>query len=72
VPFIQSRASKALILTSLIIVAVGGWLPYSPLASAFGFTPLPGLYWLLLFGMLVCYVLLTQIVKTWFVRRFGE
>jgi hypothetical protein len=22
--------------------------------------------------MLVCYVILTQVVKTWFIRRFGE
>jgi len=71
-PFIQSRASKALIFTSLLIVAVGAWLPYSPLAGARGFVPLPPLYWLLLLGMLVCYVLLTQLVKTWFIRRFGE
>jgi P-type Mg2+ transporter len=71
-PFIQSRASKALIFTSLAIVAVGACLPYSPLAGTLGFTPLPGLYWLLLFGMLLGYVVLTQIVKTWFVRRFGE
>ncbi len=71
-PFIQSRASKALIFTSLAIVAVGAWLPYSPLAGALGFVPLPPLYWLLLAGMLMCYVLLTQLVKTWFVRRFGE
>ncbi len=71
-PFIQSRASKALIFTSLAIVAVGAWLPYSPLAAALGFVPLPPLYWLLLLAMLVCYVLLTQVIKTWFVRRFGE
>jgi P-type Mg2+ transporter len=71
-PFIQSRASKALIFTSLAIVAVGAWLPYSPLAGALGFVPLPPLYWLLLLGMLLCYVLLTQVVKTWFVRKFGE
>ena len=72
IPFIQSHASKALIFTSLAIVAVGAWLPYSPLAGALGFVPLPPLYWLLLLGMLLCYVLLTQVVKTWFVRRFGE
>jgi Mg2+-importing ATPase len=72
IPFIQSRASKALIFTSLAIVAVGAWLPYSPLAGALGFVPLPPLYWLLLLGMLLCYVLLTQVVKTWFIRRYGE
>ncbi len=71
-PFIQSRASKALIFTSLAIVAVGAWLPYSPLAADLGFTPLPALYWLLLLGMLIAYVILTQLVKTWFIRRFGE
>ncbi len=72
IPFVQSRASKALIFTSLAIVAVGAWLPYSFLAPTLGFVPLPPLYWLLLLGMLVCYILLTQVVKTWFVRRFGE
>jgi Mg2+-importing ATPase len=70
IPFIQSRASKALLLTSLAIVAVGAWLPYSPIAGALGLVALPGLYWLLLAGMLVCYIVLTQLVKTWFVRRF--
>ncbi len=72
IPFFQSRASMPLIITSLIIVAIGAWLPISPLANALGFVPLPLTYWPLLFVMLVCYVLLTQIVKTWFIRRFGD
>jgi Mg2+-importing ATPase len=72
IPFVQSRASRALILTSLVIVAVGAYLPYSPLASWLGFIPLPPLYWLLLLAMLVAYVLLTQVIKTWFYRRFGD
>jgi Mg2+-importing ATPase len=72
IPFIQSRASKPLILTSLLIVALGAFLPFSPLASTLGFVPLPPLYWLFLFAMLITYVALTQLVKTWFIRRFGE
>ena len=72
IPFIQSRASWPLIATSVIIVAVGAWLTVSPLASTLGFVPLPPLYWLLLAAMLPCYVVLTQLVKTWFYRRFGE
>ena len=72
IPFLQSRASKALLAASLIIVAIGAYLPYSPLASALGLVALPPLYWLLLAGMLLCYVLLTQVVKTWFYRRFGD
>ena len=72
IPFIQSRASWPLIASSLIIVAVGAWLTVSPLAGTLGFVPLPPLYWLLLAIMLPCYVVLTQLVKTWFYRRFGE
>jgi Mg2+-importing ATPase len=72
IPFIQSRASWPLIASSLIIVAVGAWLTVSPLAGTLGFVPLPPLYWLLLAIMLPCYVVLTQLVKSWFYRRFGE
>ena len=55
-----------------MIVAIGAFLPFSPLAKVLGFTPLPWTYWLWLAGMLVVYVILTQVVKTWFIRRFGE
>ena len=72
IPFIQSSASLPLVLTSLIVVAIGAWLPSSSLADALGFVPLPPLYWLLLAAMLLCYVLLTQLVKTWFIRRYVE
>ena len=71
IPFLQSRASWPLILTSLLIVAGGAWLTVSPLAGALGFVPLPPLYWLYLALMLLGYALLTQWVKTWFVRKFG-
>jgi len=72
IPFIESRASWQLIASSLIIVAVGAWLTVSPLANTLGFVALPPLYWLLLAIMLLCYMFLTQLVKTWFVRRYGE
>jgi Mg2+-importing ATPase len=72
IPFVQSRASKSLIATSLLIVALGAVLPISPLAGMLGFTPLPAMYWLYLFAMLLAYVALTQLVKVWFIRRFGE
>jgi Mg2+-importing ATPase len=72
IPFIQSWASWPLILTSIIIVAAGAWLTVSPLATTLGFVPLPPLFWLYLAVMLLGYALLTQVVKTWFIRRFGE
>jgi Mg2+-importing ATPase len=72
IPFIESRASWPLIITSLAIITFGAWLTISPLANTLGFVPLPALYWVLLAVMLICYVALTQVVKTWFFRKFGE
>jgi P-type Mg2+ transporter len=72
IPFLQSWASWPLILTSIIIVAVGAGLTVSPLAGALGFVALPPRYWLLLTVILVCYVVLTQLMKTWFYRRFAN
>jgi len=71
IPFIASRASWQLMATSLIIVAVAAWLTVSPLADTLGFVALPPLYWPLLAIMLLCYMMLTQLVKGWFIRRYG-
>jgi Mg2+-importing ATPase len=71
-PFIESRASWQLMLSSLLILMVGTWLTVSPLAATLGFVPLPPLFWLFLAIMLLCYAGLTQLVKTWFVHRYGE
>jgi Mg2+-importing ATPase len=69
IPFLQSRASAALTGTTLVVMLIGMWLPFSPLAPALGLSHLPWLYWPLLGLTLVCYVVLTQAVKTWLIRR---
>ena len=71
IPFIQSRASPALIATTIIICAVGIALPFTWAGSALGFVPLPWLYWPLVAAMLLAYAILTHLVKVWFVRRWG-
>jgi Mg2+-importing ATPase len=50
-------------------MAIAGWLPYSPLSTMLGFVPLPGFYWPILFLTLLCYVVLTQLVKMWLIRK---
>lgn len=72
IPFLESRASWPLMAASLLIVLAGAWLTVSPLAGLLGFVPLPGLFWLYLLGILVAYIFLTQLVKNWFVRRYGD
>ena len=71
IPFIESRASAALITTTIIICAVGITLPFTWAGSALGFTPLPWLYWPLVTAMLLTYAILTHLVKVWFVRKWG-
>jgi Mg2+-importing ATPase len=71
VPFIESRASPALITTTILICATGIALPFSWAGTALGFTPLPWSYWPLVGLMLGTYAALTHLVKSWFVRRWG-
>jgi Mg2+-importing ATPase len=71
IPFLQSHASAPLIATTIIISLIGIALPFSWLAAPLGFTALPGQYWLALIVILLCYVMLTHLVKMWFVRRWG-
>jgi len=69
IPFIQSRASWPLTVTTLSIMAIGAWLPYSPLASSLGLVHLPHLYWPILMMTLLGYTGLTQAIKVWLLRR---
>ena len=69
IPFVQSRASWQLTLTTVLIMVLGAILPYSPLALPLGFVPLPPLFWPLLLLTLLCYVGLTQVIKMWLARK---
>ncbi len=70
-PFVESRASLPLIVTTAAICFIGVWLPFSPFAGALGFTPLPAAYFGALVLILAAYLVATQCVKAWLVRRFG-
>lgn len=69
IPFIQSRASWPLLLTTCLVIAFGVWLPYSSIASSLGMTELPPLYWVFLGVLLLGYLTLTQWVKKYLFKR---
>jgi len=71
IPFIESKPSKFLISTSLFIIVIGLIIPFSPLAKPFGFVPPPPLYFIALIGIVTSYLLLVQLVKKWFIKKFG-
>jgi len=54
IPFLESRASTALITTTIIIAAIGIALPFSWLGGFLGFVPLSPTYWIAL-----CLILLS-------------
>ena len=70
-PFIQSRAHPLLTLTTILISFTGIFLVNSPFASFFGFVTLPLLYWPILVAILISYILLTQLVKIYYIKKFG-
>jgi Mg2+-importing ATPase len=70
VPFLQSTASPPVMWLTGIIMAIGIWLPFSPLAAALKFQALPWPYFLWLAATLLGYCLLTQFLKKFYIRRF--
>ncbi|MGA8969128.1 MAG: magnesium-translocating P-type ATPase [Pseudolabrys sp.] len=72
IPFIQSRAAMPVILLTASIMAFGIYLPFSPLGAHLNMVPLPLSYFGWLIGILLSYCLLTQLVKTIYIRRFGQ
>jgi Mg2+-importing ATPase len=70
IPFIQSRASFPMMLTTVSIMLIGIWLPYSPFAKYLGLTSLPATYWLWMILFLILYSVITHKVKVWFLKRF--
>ena len=71
IPFLQSSASLSLTLTTLAVMGVAIYLPFSPLAGALGFVALPASFWGWMAATLIGYVILTHSMKTLFIRRYG-
>jgi Mg2+-importing ATPase len=67
-PF-RSRPSRPLAITTLTIVLVGLLLPFTPLASVLGFTPLPAAYFVFLVAATSTYLLLVEVAKRRLMKR---
>lgn len=69
--FIESRAAASLLATTLVIMAIGIFLPMGPLAGYFKMQALPWTFFIWLAGILIGYALLTSLMKRYYIRRFG-
>jgi Mg2+-importing ATPase len=72
IPFIQSRPSKLLMLTSVLILLIGLALPFTSIGKDLGFVEPPPLYYAALILIIGGYLLLVQFVKTLFIKRYGH
>lgn len=72
IPFIQSWAKAPVIALTSLIMVLGILIPFSPLATALQLQPLPLIYFPFLIGILSCYCILTQLVKSWYIKKFNQ
>jgi len=72
IPFIQSWATAPVVALTSAIMAIAIFIPFSPFATAFKMEVLPLAFFPWLIGILFTYSLLTQMVKTWFIKRFNQ
>ena len=70
-PFIESIASWPLLVMTVVVMAVGIYLPMGPLAAYFKLQALPLSYFPWLVGILLGYILLTTVMKRFYLRKFG-
>jgi Mg2+-importing ATPase len=53
------------------VVTAAAALPFTPLSGALGFVQAPPLFFLILAGMVLCYLLAVEIIKRWFFRHLA-
>ncbi|MEB3766620.1 magnesium-translocating P-type ATPase [Acinetobacter sp. MD2] len=71
IPFIQSCAALPLLMMTVIICALGIFLPMGPFAHYFKLQALPVTYFLYLPFILMAYMCVTQLIKRMYIRRYG-
>ncbi|WP_228447849.1 magnesium-translocating P-type ATPase [Chryseobacterium sp. KBW03] len=72
IPFIQSWAATPVVALTSLIMLIGILIPFTPMAVYLKMQPLPLSYFPYLIGILTGYCILTQFVKQWFIKKFGQ
>lgn len=72
IPFLQSRASTPVTLLTFTGILLLTSIPFTPLGAMIGLAPLPPIYFGLLALTIMGYMLLATIMKTLYVKRYGE
>jgi Mg2+-importing ATPase len=71
IPFLESMASNTLWFMTILIMAAGIIIPFSPVGHAVGLVNLPLTYFGFLIWTLLAYCLVMQIVKRIYIKKFN-
>ncbi len=72
IPFLESRASfplTALTSAGIIILTL---IPFTTFGTSIGLAPLPGIYFIYLFVIIILYMILTSFIKKIYIKKYGE
>jgi Mg2+-importing ATPase len=72
IPFYKSRPSKSLVLSAFGVVSFALVLPFTPLGSIMSFVIPPFNFWLVLGTFIASYLLLAELLKSWFYNRLTK
>ncbi|MGC3613113.1 cation transporting ATPase C-terminal domain-containing protein, partial [Enterococcus faecalis] len=72
IPFIQSRASMPVMLSSLGAIILGYLIVATPIREVFDFVKLPANYWPRFFGIIIAYMLTVEVAKRLYIKISKE
>lgn len=72
VPFVQSVASRSVIISTVFALIIGIVIPYTNFGERIGMTLVPAIYFLYLIGIIFAYMMVVTIIKKIYIKKYGE
>jgi Mg2+-importing ATPase len=72
IPFIQSRASKPVIISTIIVSVIGIIIPFTLLGAGLDMVRMPVLFYPWLIAIILCYSVAVQILKNIYIKKYGH
>ena len=68
IPFIQSRASFGVTVSTILVIIAAVLIPSSPIGQVFDLVALPSNYWPWMIGIVIAYIVTVQLVKMLYIK----
>ncbi|MGL4450588.1 MAG: magnesium-translocating P-type ATPase [Sarcina sp.] len=72
IPFLQSKASKPVIISTILAIGVGTLIPFTAIGRSLNMTSLPFIYFLVLIIIIILYIVLITIAKKIYIKKYKE